>query len=174
MHATQTSHSKPLEFIPGSGNSREFRNALGQFGTGVTIVTTSSEQGPIGITVNSFASVSLDPALVLWSPAKRSRNFSIFESAPHYVIHVLSHAQAELASKFARDPQSFNHCDWHLGENNNPLIENTVARFECERMHSHDGGDHAIVVGRVLRAANYGGEPLMFVGGEYGRFTGAA
>ncbi len=166
--------SRPLEFTPCPGNSREYRNALGQFGTGVTIVTTATDKGPIGITVNSFASVSLDPALVLWSPARGSSYFNIFESASHYAIHVLDHAQADLAARFARDAQSFQYCDWHTGDNGNPLIENTVARFECERLHSHDGGDHAIVVGRVLKAANFGGEPLMFMGGEYGRFTGAA
>lgn len=168
------SQSQPLAFTPCPGNSREYRNALGQFGTGVTIVTTSTYEGPIGITVNSFASVSLDPALVLWSPAKGSRYFTTFESARHYAIHVLDHAQEDLAARFARDAHSFNYCEWHTGDNGNPLIEHTVARFECERLHSHDGGDHAIVVGRVLKAANFGGEPLMFVGGEFGRFTGAA
>lgn len=166
------STNKATAFVPTPGNAKEFRNALGRFGTGVTIVTTSTENGPIGITVNSFASVSLDPALVLWSPAKESRHFKQFESATHYAIHVLDHQQADLAAQFARDARSFEHCAWHLGDNDVPLIENTVAHFECERFHSHDGGDHAIVVGRVLQAANFGGEPLMFVGGEFGRFVG--
>ncbi len=165
---------EPSVFVPSTGNVREYRNALGRFGTGVTIVTTSIGDTPLGITVNSFASVSLEPALVLWSPAKRSKHYAEFESAPFYAIHVLNHSQAELASHFARDARSFSHCDWHRGDNGVPLIEHSVARFECQRLHSHDGGDHAIVVGSVVRAANFGGEPLMFVGGEYGRFVGAA
>jgi len=162
------------EFVPTVDNSREFRNALGQFGTGVTIVTTADKDAPFGITVNSFASVSLDPALVLWSPAKSSYRFNLFESAQHYAIHVLDHSQAELASQFARNARSFEHCDWHWSDNGVPLIDNTVARFECQQISSHDGGDHAIVVGKVLRAANFGGNPLMFVGGEFGTFVGAA
>ena len=160
--------------VPTPDNSREFRNALGQFGTGVTIVTTGDNENPVGITVNSFASVSLNPALVLWSPAKSSYRFDQFESAQHYAIHVLDHSQAELASQFARNANSFDHCDWHWSDKGVPLIGNTVARFECERISSHDGGDHAIVVGKVLRAANFGGNPLMFVGGEFGQFVGVA
>ena len=162
------------EFVPTAENSREFRNALGCFGTGVTIVTTSDGDTSLGITVNSFASVSLEPALVLWSPAKSSYRFAQFESAMHYAIHVLDHTQAELATQFACDAQSFEHCEWRLSDNNVPLIEKCVARFECERISSHDGGDHAIVVGKVLLASNFGGDPLMFVGGQYGRFVGAA
>ena len=165
--------SGATEFVP-TGNSREFRNALGQFGTGVTIVTTADGDTPLGITVNSFASVSLEPALVLWSPAKASYRFKQFESAKHYVIHVLDHSQAQLANRFARDAQSFDHCQWSWSENKAPLIDSCVARFECERVSSHDGGDHAIVLGKVSRATNFGGEPLMFVGGQYGRFVGAA
>ena len=161
-------------FEPTPENSRELRNALGRFGTGVTIVTALADGQPIGITVNSFASVSLDPALVLWSVAKASARYPYFESAQHYAIHVLDQNQTSLASLFARDAQCFDQCDWHAGTNGIPLIEGTVARFECEKLSSHDGGDHAIVVGRVVRAAHSNGEPLMFVGGEFGRFVSAA
>ncbi len=170
----QSANDSSVEFVPSAENSREFRNALGRFGTGVTIVTTSDGENPLGITVNSFASVSLDPALVLWSPAKASYRFEKFESASHYAIHVLDHSQADLATQFARDAHSFEHCSWRWSDSGVPLIDNTIARFECERLSSHDGGDHAIVVGRVVRAANFDGEPLMFVGGQYGRFIGAA
>lgn len=162
------------EFVPNAENSREFRNALGRFGTGVTIVTTSAGDTPLGITVNSFASVSLDPALVLWSPAKASYRFDQFESAKHFAIHVLDHSQAELATQFARNAQSFDHCDWRMSEQGVPIIDNTIACFECQRVSTIDGGDHAIVVGKVVRVVNRGGEPLMFVGGQYGRFVGAA
>jgi len=167
-------NDESIEFVPGSQNQREFRNALGCFGTGVTIVTTADAQTPLGITVNSFASVSLDPALVLWSPARSSSRFVHFETAKHYAIHVLDHSQASLAAAFARDAMSFEQCEWRWSDHGVPLIENSVARFECEKISSHDGGDHAIVVGKVLKAANFGGEPFMFFGGQFGRFKGAA
>ncbi len=173
MHHLNTQSRSSMEFVPNADNSRDFRNALGCFGTGVTIVTAADGDTPYGITVNSFASVSLNPALVLWSPAKSSERFVTFESASHYAIHVLDHAQSELASQFARSSRDFNHCEWNWSDNGVPLIDGTVARFECERVSSHDGGDHAIVVGRVTRAANFGGDPLMFVGGQFGRFVGA-
>lgn len=167
-------NDESVEFVPTAETSRQLRNALGCFGTGVTIVTTSDGDTPVGITVNSFASVSLDPALVLWSPAKASFRFEQFESAQHYAIHVLDQSQATLASEFARDAQSFAQCSWYRSDTGVPLIKNCVARFECERISSHEGGDHAIVVGKVVRAANFGGEPLMFFGGQYGRFVGVA
>lgn len=171
----QRSPGRPQEFTPTPETSREFRSALGQFGTGVTIVTAVDAEGtPIGITVNSFASVSLNPALVLWSPAKASKRFHSFESASNYAIHVLDQSQTELASRFARNAYCFDQCTWRWSEDGVPLLEKAAARFECERVSSHDGGDHAIVVGRVIRAANFGGDPLMFVGGEFGRFISAA
>ncbi len=162
-----------MDFEPSSGNSRELRNALGRFGTGVTIVTAAKNGVPYGITVNSFASVSLDPALVLWSPAKASKRFDLFESTEHYAIHVLDQEQTDLASLFARQADNFDHCSWHWSDNGVPVIENTVTRFECERICSHDGGDHAIVIGKVSRVVSTGGDPLMFVGGQFGRFVSA-
>jgi len=162
-----------IDFVPSPGNSREFRSALGRFGTGVTIVTAAKHGVPYGITVNSFASVSLEPALVLWSPAKASKRFELFESTEHYAIHVLDQEQSDLASLFARQAENFDHCNWHWSDNGVPIIDNTVARFECERICSHDGGDHAIVVGKVTRVVNIGGDPLMFVGGQFGRFVSA-
>ncbi len=162
------------EFVPSAENAREFRSALGNFGTGVTIVTAVHDGKPIGITANSFASVSLDPAMVLWSPAKSSARFSSFESAEHYAIHVLDHSQADLASRFAQDAYCFDGCDWHWSEHGVPLIEHTVTRFECKKLSSHDGGDHAIVVGQVTKALNTGGDPLIFFAGQFGRFISAA
>ncbi len=169
-----TSVKKVIEFAPGAENSRQYRNALGNFGTGVTVVTIADEGIPLGITVNSFASVSLDPALVLWSPAKSSSRYTQFESAQHYAIHVLDFSQANLATEFALNAQSFEHCIWQWSDKGVPLIANTVARFECERVTSHDGGDHSIVIGEVKRATDFGGEPLIFVGGKFGRFAGVA
>jgi len=163
-----------VEFVPSADNSREFRHALGSFGTGVTIVTSTDNGSPYGITVNSFASVSLNPALVLWSPAKASKRFTLFESATHYAIHVLDHSQVALAAAFAQNAQSFDGCDWYWSKYGVPIITSTVSCFECERLSSHDGGDHAIIVGKVVHVTNSGGDPLMFVGGQFGRFVGAA
>lgn len=158
-------------FIPGPETQRDFRDALGQFATGVTVVTCNSADGPIGITANSFASVSLDPPLVLWSPARASRRFPYFEAADRFAIHILGDEQTDVCRAFVRDGAAFDAVDWSVGEDGVPLIEGCLARFECAREAVHEGGDHLIVVGRVLRAAFRTGRPLVFCAGCYGRFT---
>ncbi|WP_102108501.1 flavin reductase family protein [Oceaniglobus roseus] len=155
------------EFVPGPDTARAFRDALGQFATGVTVVTTQSPVGPLGITANSFASVSLDPPLVLWSPARASRRFDAFVEAEHFAIHVMSSEQAHLSDGFVRDGLRFDHLDWIEGADGTPLIEGCLARFECRRHAVHDGGDHAIVLGRVLRVSTGVGTPLVFAAGQY-------
>ncbi|MEL6645030.1 MAG: flavin reductase family protein [Pseudomonadota bacterium] len=161
-------------FTPGPETSRAFRDALGRFATGVTVVTTATADGPLGITANSFASVSLDPPLVLWSPAKASRRFPAFEAATHYAIHVLAEDQSGLCGRFSKDGYDFDGLAWHRGKENVPLIDGCLARFECERVAAHDGGDHLIIVGRVLQAEMRDGAPLLFASGRYGRFTDAS
>lgn len=161
----------PFEFVPGPDTSRAYRDALGQFATGVTIVTAQTESGPVGMTVNSFASVSLDPALVLWSPAKKSDRFAAFMAARHYAIHVMREDQGDLATDFAKNGRSFDKCDWAEGPEDVPLIKDCLARFDCVSEAQHDAGDHVILVGRVLRARLCSGKPLLFAGGKYGRFN---
>ena len=161
-------------FTPTKETQRDFRDALGRFATGVTVVTTATEHGALGITANSFASVSLDPPLVLWSPARASRRFPAFEAAERYAIHVLGADQIGLCRRFSRDGFDFDGLDWHAGEDGVPLIEGCLARFDCRRVSAHDGGDHLIVVGRVLQAAHREGAPLLFASGSYGRFTDAS
>ena len=161
-------------FTPGADTARLFRDALGQFATGVTVVTCNCPQGPVGITANSFASVSLDPPLVLWSPARASKRFPHFEAADYYAIHVLEAAQLSLCEAFSRNGTGFEGISWQKSEDGVPLIDNCLARFECQLEATHDGGDHLIVVGRVLRAAFGAGAPLVFSAGSYGRFTDAA
>lgn len=158
-------------FTPGPDTARAFRDALGQFATGVTVVTTMTENGPLGMTVNSFASVSLDPPLVLWSPAKASERFPFFEKAKHYAIHVLAEDQAEICQRFARDGDRFDALDWGPCEMGRPLIEGCLARFECDTTAVHDGGDHKIIVGRVMRATTREGKPLLFSRGKFGHFA---
>jgi len=158
-------------FTPNLETAREFRDALGCFATGVTIVTCAAEDGPLAIAANSFSSLSLDPALVLWSPAKTSRRFPPFNAAKHYAIHVLTANQATLCQTFARDGTAFDDVAWTPGPTGVPLIEGCLARFECTRHAIHDGGDHVIIVGEVTQAEINEGTPLVFSKGSYGRFT---
>ena len=160
-------------FTPGPDTARDFRNALGQFATGVTIVTCRSEAGPLGITANSFASVSLDPPLVLWSPARSSKRFAAFEAAEHYAIHIVEEGQVDVCGHFVKNGTDFDGLAWHEGAHGVPLLDGCLARFECTRHAIHDGGDHAIIVGQVTAAAIGQGNPLLFAKGSYGRFTGA-
>ncbi|SMX23858.1 flavin reductase family protein [Boseongicola aestuarii] len=158
-------------FTPTLENARAFRDALGTFATGVTIVTCKTETGPIAIAANSFSSLSLDPALVLWSPAKSSRRFPAFEAARHYAIHVLNAEQVALCQTFARDGTAFDGLDYSENAHGVPLINGCLARFECTQHAIHDGGDHVIIVGEVNRAEMTDGAPLVFSKGSYGRFT---
>ena len=160
------------DFVPGPDTARAFRDALGCFATGVTIVTCKTEDGPLAIAANSFSSLSLDPPLVLWSPAKSSRRFPPFKAAAHYAIHVLTADQAALCQLFARDGTAFADISWSAGAHGVPLIDGCLARFECTQNAIHDGGDHVIIVGEVTRAETTHAAPLVFSTGSDGRFTG--
>jgi flavin reductase (DIM6/NTAB) family NADH-FMN oxidoreductase RutF len=157
-------------FVPGPETARAFRDALGRFATGVTVVTCATADGPLGFTANSFASLSLDPPLVLWSPAKASRRYAPFVEAAHFAIHVLGAEQGGMGAGFARDGTAFGAVPWGLNAEGVPVIDGTLARFECARAALHDAGDHTIVVGQVLRASFREGEPLVFSSGRYGGF----
>lgn len=146
---------------------RDFRDALGRFVTGVTLVTTRAPSGPLGMTVNSFASVSLDPPLVLWSPARKSSRFPAFEAASHFAIHVLAEDQRDLAEHFARSGAPFPDLPFEEGLGGTPLFAGAVARFECRHAAGHDGGDHLIVVGEVLRLTMNDRPPLVFHRGAF-------
>ena len=146
---------------------KAFRNALGAYATGVTVVTVASDDGPIGITANSFASVSLDPPLVLWSPSKSSSRFKYFSGAPHFAIHVLDAHQHDLCNGFVKDRSAFDGLDWVAGDHDVPHIRGCLARFECTLAAEHDAGDHTIIVGRVTGASVRDGSPLMFQAGQF-------
>lgn len=158
-------------FVPDATTSRSFRNALGNFPTGVTVVTAHTPNGPTGMTVNSFSSVSLDPPLVLWSPAKTSTRHDLFVATTNFAIHVLDAEQDVLCSRFTRGGRGFEELDWELNSEGVPIIPGTLSRFECAQASVHDAGDHSIIIGRVLRAAHREGEPLCFARGAFGRFT---
>lgn len=166
-------HSLQLQnMAPNVEAEREYRDALGKFGTGVTLITTHTDRGPIGITVNSFASVSLDPALVLWSVAKKSGRYEAFRNASHFAIHILAENQMELAMAFAKNANTFKAPDWDISEDNIPLAKTALARFECINETAHDAGDHSILVGRVQRFSQRHGQPLLFSAGKFGTFSG--
>lgn len=149
-------------------SERDLRNALGHFATGVTVVTTMTDRGPLGITVNSFASVSLNPPLVLWSPARKSARFPAFESASHFAVHVLAADQQYLARAFADSGiEAFEGIAFTAGHGGAPLLEGCAARFECAHSAGHDGGDHLIVVGEVLRYREWERPPLLYYRGGY-------
>lgn len=160
----------PDSFEPSAETTRAFRDALGRFATGITVITCSSPRGPLGITANSFASVSLDPALVLWSPAKTSKRFEAFTQAKHFAIHIMSSEQSGICGGFAGNGHAFDGYDWHACDKGVPLISHCLSRFECTQEAIHDAGDHAIIVGRVTRVNTQAGKPLMFYSGQYGNF----
>lgn len=156
---------------PGPDTTRAFRDALGRYATGVTVITTQSEIGPLGITANSFASVSLDPPLILWSPAKQSKRYAAFAGAEHYAIHVIGAEQKDICDRFSKNGTAFDGTDWEQSAHGVPLLNGCLARFECKRVANHDAGDHEIIVGSVLHATWRAGEPLVFSQGAYGRFA---
>jgi len=152
-----------------SEQARELRNSLGAFATGVTIITAVGADGrPLGLTANSFASVSLDPPLVLWNMARDTDSFPQFESAPHFGINILSADQKELSRRFSAPVEDrFDGVPWHAGTTGVPLIDGSIAHLECDTFARHEGGDHLIIVGRVTRHVLNGGRPLIFLSGDY-------
>ncbi len=148
---------------------RALRTALGCFATGVAIMTTLSPEGrPVGLTANSFASVSLDPPLVLWSLSRTTPSFAGFEAADRFAVNVLTSAQLGLAERFARRGiDKFEGVHWQAGLAGLPLIGGALAQFECRLAARHEGGDHRIYVGEVERFRHGEGSPLLFVGGRW-------
>ena len=159
-------------FIPGPETRAAYREALGCFGTGVTVVTTMTEAGPLAMTANSFASVSLDPPLVLWCPARGSLRHDAFVAARRFAIHVMAETQQALAAHFAATGGDFDRVEWQAGADGVPQLAGCLARFDCAAHAVHDGGDHSIIVGRVLQASHRPGQGLMFKRGQYGGFAG--
>lgn len=151
---------------------RDFRNALGTYGTGVTIITATAADGkPFGITCNSFASVSLNPPLVLWSLGIYSSSLTVFQNASHFAVHILGASQQALANKFAKSSDDkFAGVDWTPGLGDAPVLADSVANFQCRSVNRYYGGDHVIFLGAVEAYAYNTGEPLLFARGTYGRF----
>lgn len=146
----------------------EFRQIMGQFATGVTIITTRDGLGtPQGLTINSFASLSLDPPLVMWSLRLNSTSLAAFRGASHFAINILSAEQEDTSKVFARPGDRFAGIDWQASDSGVPLLKGSLAWIECERFAEYPGGDHVIFVGRVLRARHFEGAPLLYWRGAY-------
>ena len=151
-------------------DSWDFRQAVGAFTTGVTVVTTSDEAGVrYGLTANSFTSVSLEPPLVLFCVGERAPSLDGFASSQHFAINVLASDQEDIARRFARPaPDKFAGLAWRTGIFGAPLLDRCIAHIECKLEHVVPGGDHVIVIGRVHRVRVYAGEPLIFHRSRFG------
>ena len=161
--------SSPL-CVADQDERRHFRNTLAMFATGVAVITAPRERGaPVGITVASFNSVSLDPPLILFSVDRRCQSLDDLCATPGYAINVLSETQQELSNRFAKA----NSGKWDgivaaRDGQGQVLLPGALATFECEPYARHDGGDHVIFIGRVVRhQARHDGRPLVFFGGKY-------
>jgi 3-hydroxy-9,10-secoandrosta-1,3,5(10)-triene-9,17-dione monooxygenase reductase component len=152
-------------------DSRELRSAFGYFATGVTIITgRAADDAPVGITSNSFTSVSLDPPLVLWSLAKTSRSFAAFEQAKTFVVHVLAREQQDLSALFSsKSDDKFSPISSKIGETSSgdPMIEGCLATFECETFSVNEGGDHILIIGKVIKFEYSRRDPIIFFKGRY-------
>lgn len=154
---------------PRTIDARQFRTALGNFATGVTIVTASDGCGEyVGVTANSFNSVSMTPPLILWSLDKRSRSRPVFEHESYFIVHILSTDQLTIANKFASSSASkFQNVEFVEGVGGAPLIAGCAATFQCRTTSVYEGGDHLILVGEVLEFSESGEAALAFYRGQY-------
>lgn len=148
---------------------REFRQVLGSFVTGVTVITTIDADGqPHGLTVNSFSSVSLDPPLILWSQSLTAPSHPVFNAAERFVVNVLAEDQIDISNRFARGGvNKFNGTTVRRGLGGVPLLEDCAAHLECRRIHSYPGGDHVVFIGEVDRIERHARPPLVFGSGRY-------
>jgi flavin reductase (DIM6/NTAB) family NADH-FMN oxidoreductase RutF/DNA-binding MarR family transcriptional regulator len=148
---------------------KAFRRTLGQFATGISVIATEQAGCPIGVTANSFNSLSLDPPLILWSIARTSRSFAAFNDASYFCVSILGEDQIDVSQKLSSSKEDkFSDVDWSAGIGGAPIITGAIATLECSTHAIHDGGDHIIVVGRVHRHTRYDGKVLLYAQGQYG------
>ncbi len=145
-----------------------FRRSLGQFGTGVTVVTAAADGKLVGMTANSFSSVSLEPPLVLWSAKRTSQSFATFAAATHFAVNVLASDQIPLSKHFGRSGgDKFVDVPWRAGIAGAPILDGILCSFECRKSAEYPGGDHLIMLGEVERFARYERNALLFAQGSY-------
>jgi flavin reductase (DIM6/NTAB) family NADH-FMN oxidoreductase RutF len=158
----------PIEAGDPATDGRLFRRCLGQYGTGIAIITTETEGRRAAVTVNSFASVSLDPPLVLWSITNTSRSYPLFKNGRRFAVNILASTQMNVSSHFSSKVEDkFADAVWSPGEFGSPLLHGCLAHFECETYSQVEGGDHTVLIGLVRRASRFEGEPLLFAQGQY-------
>jgi 4-hydroxyphenylacetate 3-hydroxylase, reductase component len=153
-------------------DKRAYRTALGAFATGVTVITTRGPIGePIGNTVNSFSSVSLDPPLILWSLGKTAYSFKAYLAAERFAVNVLREGQEDISHRFSRSlVDKWDGLEFEEGRTGCPIIPDALAVFECKTEYIYQGGDHVIFVGEVLHYDHDPkGKPLIFWAGSYGK-----
>ena len=150
---------------------RTFRNVLGQFCTGITIITTVDDGVPIGFACQSFAALSLDPPMVLFCPTKQSRSWAAIEATGRFCVNMLHEDQQHVSARFgSREPDKFAGINWRASELGSPIIEGSLAHIDCTVASVHDGGDHFVVFGAVQSMSEPAAlkpRPLLFYRGEY-------
>ena len=159
-----------------SFESRELRDALGRFATGVCVISTVTDSGQaVGMTANSFSSVSLDPPLVLWSLQNNSDVYDVFSSPRFFAINILAREHESHSNQYAKKGEhELDGAHYRLGKHGSPLIHDALVSFECELETTHEGGDHLIIVGRVRDLHERpDGEPLLFFSGGYHKLHSA-
>lgn len=161
------------EFAYGQNSPKDalsLRKIMGKFATGVAIATCMDEAvRPVGITINSLTSVSLDPPLILFCVSKKSGTLAAFMACENFALNILGHTQKDIAHNFSRyNHDKFQNINWKKSSNDLPVFENSIAIFECKKYACHDGGDHEIIIGEVLSASgNSKQSPLLYFSGNY-------
>jgi flavin reductase (DIM6/NTAB) family NADH-FMN oxidoreductase RutF len=182
QHETPEADAESIALEHGNGtpvssaiDTGDLRKALGGFVTGITVVTSRAPDGrTVGVTANSFCSVSLDPPLVLWCLSRTAPSYSVFLDASHFAVHVLAEDQAHLSARFSGQSRfgglsrdKFAGLELSAGLGGVPLLADVVARYECRLERRHDGGDHLIMIGEVERYRHTERPPLLFYAGRH-------
>lgn len=148
----------------------DFKKVMSKFTTGIAIVTTlDTEQKPFGLTINAFSSLSLDPPMILFCLAKKTRFYSYLSNQSYFTINILADNQKDLSIHFAKPffGDQWDNIDFELGQNNCPQLKNTLGIIECEKGAIYDGGDHDIILGKVLVLKSTDVQPLLYFSGRY-------
>lgn len=155
-----------------------FRDVLGRFATGIAVVTTAdprADQAPLGVTINSFTSVSLEPPLVLFCLRRHSHTHPAFQAAPHFVVNFLASSQESISNQFTKPSAvDWNSLAWRRNDQGAPVLEGSLGHLECRSYSRHESGDHTIYVGEVLTIGSNEGEPLLYYRGRYARLASGA
>lgn len=150
----------------------KFKEAMANYPTGVSVVTATDENNkPIGLTVNSFASVSLDPLLILWSIDNNVSTYNKFMTTDKFTVNILAENQAEIATLFASSKEDrFGNCDWHYSKHNLPIISGVMAYLQCNVFNKVEAGDHNILIGKVFNIHVEEKAPLLYHKRKLGAF----